>query len=1524
MSQAILTDYTDLSAVDSEWELMRVDVDRIEKAIGDFSATLSEQIREHGAHPKTSLVPFSMPTMLVFAATIAVSLALNSLLFAYSATQSHFLAANLSTGVLFLLTSLCVVSDLQRNRSHFRSEKQQALAKLDLVAEQTSKLIQERLYWNTEISKIKGTAFSHSEQIKQLSRDLGQLDQEKQSRKEELTSLDNLLLIQQESLSRIQKDVEAAESKLANVCSQIDQRHFDLGAAQRDFETHSIENKRILHQQQELLDEKKEQILALEQEHHRLNTNFEQLTEQLTESVAELETIQTASQAAAISKAEFEEIIGKLETQANQLEQKIRDLQCTEQEKAKSLAMLADELATMEEVLSTKQNSLSDMEIRLQEMKAQEEVNRHQVNELDLQIRSSTMSLETLQVSEQQLSDSISEKLAGIAELERLSTFQFCNEAIRLENEENEQLATIRDEYHEKCKLLEELKAEAEIREVHFSEIHDRNAQTIHDQEQRVQLLNAKADALVTEVESRSAEIFELKKELIELRSQTKDLKPLRDSLDATQESLLQKQSQLEEMHQEEARIRPLIQTLSAEKLLLEADVLRLSATIDEQRVTLETTLRETDGQRSILEAILNDTRVQNENLRKSSEDSMIVQSELQQAKVDLASVIQQLQIHGQELEDLLKEKERAAKTLEELGLDLHNKRESIALVEDHLNHSEAKLRQSMDEWTIIQENLASSQENLSSLHQEIRLVTHDLDALRSATATESAISFDVESAKQEVTAIRDEISQLESERDSLNELVDELSTQKQKNAMEILAQEDIMISMQSQLKEVNAELESIEQTITQKEELLSKIDQDIASNESQLGQINKSIADAERRLQEAEVTVRQLEDQKAEVRYSIESTLSDYKQCEADIAEARSIAEQWSEYIAQLQKHSEETAESIAKQNEILETLMADIANQESFKQKAQCELEQLQLNIADLTREQEKLKNTIERKNDALDEIQDRFSGLQDACKEWTKEGDRARTEAEKLDKVIHDYTAQVGLLRAQIETLQDNRIQLENDRDRTIEQLQDLLKEEDRLRNKILELNHESATQESIVHEVRNLIVARDELSSEIDAAKAELDGISNEIAIVDENRRALSAEVDDLAEQCAARQQLREDLGRSINQLNQEIETGRMEMRRLEETRSSKIAEQMELLAYGNDLQATLVQLHDSNSQLKKLQHELRQQTDSLQSEFDRLQEAKALSLQDLEEIQKQCHDACDAKSNAQSEYERIQVMQEELVSRLEILQQEQETISQTVLKATGDLKGLHQEIEIANGELESRRTELADVQLQRQSIISESILLDAAALERRTEATKLQAEIDELRQIASRQLAEQSNAESKVNRLHSEILQIEGKMESLLQDLAAHQATHEALIGDIGRLEKEIDELQSEKIRVSEELVATRNQLSESNTQLELARSTSPSYGVPEPLADSSIAFHLDPEGISSRESESQVDEFEQIFVRSLRQDLNSIRESMDEAINPSDLSFPEVIQVEDSTSMAKTNAETPVSVDPWSSVFSRN
>ncbi len=1120
MSQAILTDYTDLSAVDSEWELMRVDVDRIEKAIGDLSATLSEQIREHGAHPRTSLVPFSTPTILVFAATIAVSLALNSLLFAYSATQPHFLAANLSTGVLFLLTSLCVVSDLQRNRSHFRSEKQQALAKLDLVAEQTSKLIQERLYWNTEISKIKGTAFSHSEQIKQLSRDLGQLDQKKQSKKEELCSLDNRLLIQQESLNQIQKDVEAAESKLAIVSSQIDQRHVDLGVAQRDFETNSIENKRILHQQQELLDEKKAQLLNLEQEHLRLNTNFEQLTNQLTESIAELETIRTASQSAATSKAELEEIIDQLETQSRQLEQRIQELQCTEQEKAKSVGMLSDELASIEQVLNTSQNSLIDMENRLQELQKQDEINRLKLNELDVQIQSSTVALETLHASEQQLSDSISEKLAGIAELERLATFQFCNEAIRLENEENEQLAAVRDEYLEKCKFLEDLKAEAERREEHFSEIQNRNTQTILDQEQRVQLLNAKADALVTEVESRSAEIFELKKELIELRSQTKDLKQLRDSVDSAQESLFQKQSELEELLKEETRIQPLIQNLTAQKTLLEADVLRLSATIDEQRATLESTIRATDEQRSILESILCDTEVQHENLRQSAEDSMIAQSNLQQAQAELSSVIQQLQIHGKELEDILNEKEQATKTLEDLELDLENMRESIAQAEDQLIHSEAKLRQSMDEWSILQENMASSQENLSSLHREIRLVNDELDSLRSAAATESAVSLDVESAKQQFAAIRNEISQLESERDSLNELVEELSTQKQKTAMEILAQEDIMISMQSQLKEVKAELESLEHTIAQKEELLCVIEKDIASSESQLGQIKKTIADTEQSLQEAEVTVHQLEDQEAEVRLSIELTIKDYKQCEADIAEARSIAEQWSEYIARLQTYSEEAEGSIAKQKETLEALTVDIADQESVKRKAQEELEQLQLNIVDLTREHEKLHDAIERKNDALDEIHDRLAGLHDECREWAKEGDRARAEAEKLDRVIHDYTSQIGMLRAQIETLQDSRVQLEKDRDRTNEQLQDLMKEEGRLRDKILELKHESATQESIVNEVRNLIVARDALSSEIDAAKAELDAISNEIAIVDENRGSLAAQVDDLAEQCAA--------------------------------------------------------------------------------------------------------------------------------------------------------------------------------------------------------------------------------------------------------------------------------------------------------------------------------------------------------------------------------------------------------------------
>ncbi len=404
----------------------------------------------------------------------------------------------------------------------------------------------------------------------------------------------------------------------------------------------------------------------------------------------------------------------------------------------------------------------------------------------------------------------------------------------------------------------------------------------------------------------------------------------------------------------------------------------------------------------------------------------------------------------------------------------------------------------------------------------------------------------------------------------------------------------------------------------------------------------------------------------------------------------------------------------------------------------------------------------------------------------------------------------------------------------------------------------------------------------------------------------------------------RQQLREDLGRTIKQLNEEIETGRMEMRRLEEDRSSKVAEQMELLAYGNDLQATLVQLHDSTTQLKKLQRELLQQTDSLQSEFDRLQDTKTLALQDLEEIQKQYNDALLAKGDAQSEQERIQDLQEELVSRLEVLQQEKETISQAVLKANGDLKNLHQEIEIATGELESRRTELADVQLQRQSIISESVLLDAAVLERRTEATKLQAEIDDLRQLASQQLTEQSNAESKVTRLKSEISQIEGQLESLSKDLAAHRVSHDALIGEIGQLEKEIDQLQSEKIRISEELAATRNQLSESNSQLELARSTSSSDGVLEPLADSSLVTHLNPEGVSSRESESQVDEFDQIFVRSFQQNLNSIRESVDEAIKQRDPAFTDVVTVEDSTPMAKTNAETPVSVDPWNAVFSRN
>lgn len=328
---------------------------------------------------------------------------------------------------------------------------------------------------------------------------------------------------------------------------------------------------------------------------------------------------------------------------------------------------------------------------------------------------------------------------------------------------------------------------------------------------------------------------------------------------------------------------------------------------------------------------------------------------------------------------------------------------------------------------------LESLKEQLSALqteNEELRAANEGLERTVASQGSEleelRPLRDEVEALKQELSALGEQRDTLLSEKAGLSDQVDSLTAEKTKltESLEKLTAElsslqesggGVATTLREQLEKVNEELEAVtaerESTKLELEEktaALEEADKKISGLE---GQVETQETELERlrplegRIEELEASLSQLAEEKetlassnASLTEQVETLTSSKGELEQKLADMTNLKERLEESLGELKGSGEEAAESLRG------------------------EIDQLQTTIGELKGNLESTQTSLEEKTTALGQAGEKISGLEKREEELTRNLESVRDERDaKVDKSDLDSSqAQVRALTGQLDAM------------------------------------------------------------------------------------------------------------------------------------------------------------------------------------------------------------------------------------------------------------------------------------------------------------------------------------------------------------------------------------------------------------------------------------------------------------------------------------------------------------------------
>ncbi|KAM3861526.1 uncharacterized protein ACN63O_014979 [Diretmus argenteus] len=758
--------------------------------------------------------------------------------------------------------------------------------------------------------------------------------------------------------------------------------------------------------------------------------------------------------------------------------------------------------------------------------------------------------------------------------------------------------------------------------------------------------------------------VRELTEELCAVRTQ-------RDSLLSTEA-----QTQEEAQH-----LRDSLQTSQDEFLKLQGD---LSSTELREKDLIQRCADATE-QLAMLRSDLERSHAEKSQLLATAEETNLRLDESDRQRGSLGEKLDEMQQLMKGLEEKLADSELSRSTEEEIGKELQEQLNQLTVeLESVRAEKEQLVMQGQPEETASSQ---SSAEEMEKLLSEVASLTEERDQLK----------MDI----QENVAMLDESDR---QRGSLSEKLDEMQ-QLMKGLEEKLAdselsrstEEEIGKELQEQLNQLTVELESVR---AEKEQLvMQRQPEETASSQS-------SAEEMEKLLSEVASLTEERDQLKVDIQENVEMTIENQEELRTALERNRNLTEQIKHLeTAQMSQQDnpglqpEELQNNMKTLTEELESVQAErdalLSERSANLQSCTEEFEKLLSKVTSLTEERDQLQEILEglrqEKTQLKAELEEKMEMVAQAQTELNQQ-QMLNSELQGRDEQTSQLQQHVEQLHTTVQTVTEQKSQLENDLQRNMEKIQRLTVEMETVRAERDSLRSERATDlQTSAEESEKLLCKVTSLTEERDQLQETLETLRQEGVV--------------------HKAQLEETL-----QTEMSILTGKLESVQAE--RDGLLSEKAAVLQSSTEelekLLSRVTSLTEERNQLQEILEGLRQEENQLKTDLEeRVETIQGLTVE-METVRAErdslwSERATDLQTSAE-ESEKLLCKVTSLTEERDQLQETLETLRQEEVVHKAQLEEtLQTEMSILMGKLES-------VQAERDGLLSEK----AAVLQSSTE------------------------------------------------------------------------------------------------------------------------------------------------------------------------------------------------------------
>ncbi|XP_061839949.1 myosin-9-like isoform X2 [Nerophis lumbriciformis] len=953
-----------------------------------------------------------------------------------------------------------------------------------------------------------------------------------------------------------------------------------------------------------------------------------------------------------------------------------------------------------------------------------------------------------LQVSRQE-----EEMLAKEEELQKIKDRQLqAEDQIKQYESKQQQLSAEKLALQEQLQAETELCAEAEEMRCRLAAKKQELEEILHDMEARLEEEDERVGQLHGERKKMQQNINELEQQLDEEEATRQKIQMEKVTLDAKVKKMDEDMMVLDDQNNK----------LNKEKKQLEERISEFTTNLSEEEEKSKS-LQKLKNKHEAMITDLEDRLRKEEKARQELEKN---RRKLEGDSNDLSDQISELQARIAELEAQLAKKE------EELLAALAKIEEEAAAK----NMAQKKIRELEAQICDLQEDLEIERQGRNKAEKLRRDLGEELEALK----TELEDTLDSTAAQQELRSKREtEVSHLKKAledeakaheqqmadmRQKHNQAFDELNDQLEQAKRNKVSVEKSKQALESEWNEVQIELQTLTQGKADSEHRRKKA-------ESQVQELQVKFGESERQRQEMSDKMAKMQTELDNVNSLLTDAEGKNIKSSKDFSSVESQLQDAQELLQEETRQKLTLTTRLRQQEEEQNTLRELLEEEEEGKRNMEKQVSSLQTQLAEMKKKFDQEMANLESAEEARKRIHRDAESVQQQLEEKTAAYDKLEKTKTRLQQELDDLLVD-----------QDNLRQVVSNLDRKQKKFDQMLAEEKTISARYAD-ERDKAEADAREKDTRALTLAR------------ELDTMTDIKDELDRANKMLKAEMDDLVSS-------KDDVGKSVHELerskravDQQLEEMRVQLEELEDelqaTEDAKLRLEVNMQAMkaqaDRDLQARDEQGEERRKQLVKqvcameveLEDERRQRTQALSAK-------KKMEL-DLCDLENQIDAANKGRDEAIKQLKRLQAQMKEQIRELEDLRISRDEAVNSAKETEKKLKALEADNLHLNEDLASAERLKRQIQTERDEFQDEINNCNAKLSALTEEKRRLEASITKLEDDLEEELL---NTDMVNDRLKRTALQVD----QITTELSAERSTSQRLEGTRSQLDRQNKEL----------------------------------------------------------------------------------------------------------------------------------